>query len=395
MRFLVGADYPPVPNSGAAGTVFQSIRGLREIGCEVDEIWRDDLGRRIRHGNLHYWLELPRAFRRAVAERCARKDYDVVLLSQPHAWLAGQYLHRHHPRTLFLNRSHGWEGAAEEVMEQLTARTGGAPEVSAPRRWLRRQMRARLARSQDRVVEQADGLVVGSALIADFLMERYGCPAGKIGIVPHGVHAGYLAAEPPPDRPERWRKILYVGQFTPIKGPEQVARVLNETLGRRPEASAGWVCDAVHHEAVRGLLAPEIRGRTTIYPWMDPDELQSVFDEHGLFLFPSWYEGCAKAPIEAMSRGLAVVSSRIGGPADRIRPGANGFLFAPGETAGMARQLEELLDDPDAARRIGRQARADVLGLTWANHARQVVAFAERLRAERSAAGAAGAGRRA
>ena len=105
MRFLVGADYPPDPNSGAAGTVFQSIRGLREIGCEVDEIWRDDLGRRIRHGNLHYWLELPRAFRRAVAERCARKDYDVVQLSQPHAWLAGQYQHRHHPRNIGFDRA--------------------------------------------------------------------------------------------------------------------------------------------------------------------------------------------------------------------------------------------------------------------------------------------------
>lgn len=380
MRFLVGADYASDPDSGAAGTVFHSIRGLRDIGCDVDEFWQDDLGRRIRHGNLHYWLELPRAFRRVVAERCAKTSYDVVLLSQPHAYLAAKYLRRVHPRILFLNRSHGWEGAVDDVMKRLAVTQ---PSISALRDGLQRWMRARLAKHQDRVVEYADGMVVGSELIARFLHERYAYPLDRIGIIPHGVSADYLAGDLPVERPGRWKKILYVGQYTPIKAPDQVARVLNSVLGRQPEALAGWVCDATHHGEVRRWLDPRIQGRVTLYPWMNQADLKSVFDEYGLFIFPSWYEGCAKAPIEAMSRGLAVVSSRIGGPADRIRHGINGFLYEPGETDAMAVQIGRLIDDPSSARRMGLQARQDVANITWTNHARQLLAFAERLLKEK------------
>ena len=65
----MGADVLPDPNAGASGTVYQMNAALRRQGHVVDEIWQTDLGRRIRHGNLHYLLELPRTYRRAVRQR--------------------------------------------------------------------------------------------------------------------------------------------------------------------------------------------------------------------------------------------------------------------------------------------------------------------------------------
>jgi len=378
MRFLVGADYPANPDSGAAGTVFHSIRGLREIGCEVDEFSRVELGRRIQHGNLHYWLELPRAMRRVVAEHCADTSYDVVMLSQPHAFLAAQYIRETQPRTLFLNRSHGWEGAVNEVINRLDERD--PLPVSPLRRWLQKQMQIQLLKHQDRVVDLSDGMVVGSILISQFLNQRYGTSAERIAVIPHGIHKGYLADDLPPPNPSRWKKILYVGQYTRIKAPEQVAQIMNTVLAHRPETSAGWVCAEAHHAAVRHLLDPAVQERVTLYPWMPQAELKAVIDEYGFFIFPSWYEGFGKAPIEAMSRQLVVLASRVGGPVDYIHYGENGFLFEPGDSQGMASQLEALLDTPPLAQKISQQARRDVLGFTWKTHARQLVDFVERLR---------------
>lgn len=378
MRFLVGADYPRTPDSGAAGTVFQSIQGLRGIGCDVDEFWRADLGRRIQHGNLHYALELPRAMRRVVANRCAKKSYDAVMISQPHAFLAAQYVKAQHPQTLFLNRSHGWEGEVTRVMKRLDERN--PPVGSALRRWMQQRVQVRLARHQDRVVEFSDGLVVGCTPTARFLQERYSLSADRIGVIPEGTVETVLTDDLPPPNPSRWRKILYVGQFTRIKAPEQVAAILNAVLAHRREASAGWVCDAAHHDAVRRLLDPDVQERVTLYPWMSQEALKAVIDQYGFFLFPSWYEGFGKAPIEAMARELVVLATRTGWPADGIRHGQNGFLFDPGEAGLLAAQLEILLEDLPLARKIGRQARRDVLGLTWTRHARQLVAFTGRLR---------------
>ena len=84
LRILVGADVPPDPNAGASGTVWQMNQALRRLGHHVDEIWQHDLGRRIRHGNLHYVLELPRTYRREVRKRLQDQEYDVIELSQPH-----------------------------------------------------------------------------------------------------------------------------------------------------------------------------------------------------------------------------------------------------------------------------------------------------------------------
>ena len=138
-----------------------------------------------------------------------------------------------------------------------------------------------------------------------------------------------------------------------------------------------------HHEDVRNLFEPDLRGRLCLHPWVDQRELVSLYDACGLFLFPSHYEGFGKTPFEAMARGLAVVATKVGGLVDLVRDGENGFLCEPGDVEGLARRIEQLLDDPALAARFGAQARRDVQALTWTNHARALVAFAERRLAEK------------
>src|ERR1044071_5406189 len=112
MRILVMADVPPDPNSGAAGTEFQTIQALRSLGHEVDAVWRDNLPRRINHGNLHYLLELPGAYRKAMRDELKRKPYDVVHVNQPHGYLAAKDL-RPSRSAVFIHRSHGFESRVE------------------------------------------------------------------------------------------------------------------------------------------------------------------------------------------------------------------------------------------------------------------------------------------
>ena len=374
MRFLVGSDYLPDPNAGAAGTIYWTDRALRELGHEVDEFWSPDLPRRIRNGNLHYLLELPSAFRRAVAARCRRRAYDVVILDQPHAFLAGEYLQARHPDVLFLNRTQGWEGQADEALT-LAAQ----PPPGFLRSQAQAAMRRLLARHQDRVVACADGILAGCSPIPDYLDRKYGYPRERVAVIPYGVTDAFIR-QPAAPAPDRWKKLLHVAQFAPFKAPEIVAAVFSRMMRQRPDVHAGWVCDPRHHEAVRNLFEPGLRGRLRLHPWADQRELVSLYDAYGIFLFPSHYEGFGKTPFEAMARGLAVVATKVGGLVDFIRDGENGFLCEPGDGEGLSRRIEQLLADPDLASRIGAQARRNVQELTWANHARALVAFAERRR---------------
>lgn len=381
MRFLVASDYVHDPVSGAAGTIHASNAALRELGHDVEEIWRDDLPHRIRHGNLHYLLELPRALKREIRRRCDAKTFDVILVSQPHAWMAARDHRRLRRPGVFLNRSHSWEDQTEQAMR--TYAHEAAPPVSAARRWARRAMQALLARHQPRVVEYADGIVTGCSAVARHLEETNPISPPRIAVIPYGIPDAFLET-PLSDRPDRWNRILHVAQYAPVKAPSLVAAAMGEILRRHPQASAGWVCNAAHHEEVRRLLYPDVLDRVTLHPWVGRDALINLYDRHGLFLFASYCEGYGKTPFEAMARGLAVVSPAVGGMADWIRSGVNGGLCGPGDLPALVRWLDELLANPAKARTMGLAAAETARGLTWREHARQLAAFAERLLADKA-----------
>lgn len=73
-------------------------------------------------------------------------------------------------------------------------------------------------------------------------------------------------------------------------------------------------------------------------------------------------EAFSLAGIEAMSMGKPLVHSHVGGAAEMIRPGENGFLFPVGDTAALVDSLARLAD-AGARERMGSQARASVEAL--------------------------------
>lgn len=67
-------------------------------------------------------------------------------------------------------------------------------------------------------------------------------------------------------------------------------------------------------------------------------------------------ETFSNAVLEAMAAGLPVVLSDVGGAREMVDPGVNGYLYPPGDTKELAKQLS-LATDPDTRARMGRAAR--------------------------------------
>jgi glycosyltransferase involved in cell wall biosynthesis len=73
----------------------------------------------------------------------------------------------------------------------------------------------------------------------------------------------------------------------------------------------------------------------------------------------SFTEAFSLAAIEAMALGKPVVHSEVGGAAEMIRPGRNGFLFPVGDTGALVERLAAL-SDRAMCERIGARAREGV-----------------------------------
>lgn len=83
--------------------------------------------------------------------------------------------------------------------------------------------------------------------------------------------------------------------------------------------------------------------------------------EADVYLSTSVSEGMSNALLEAMSRGVMPVVSRVSGADDLVEEGVSGFLFPPGDETALANRLEESLAMTTERRRAtGEVARAAI-----------------------------------
>lgn len=76
-----------------------------------------------------------------------------------------------------------------------------------------------------------------------------------------------------------------------------------------------------------------------------------------IFVMPSLQEGLGLALMEAMSVGLAVIGSNIGGIKTLIQDGYNGLLVEPANSQNLTKALLALLSDPIKRDNLGLQAQ--------------------------------------
>src|SRR5258706_3841758 len=329
------SDRPADPNRGAAGTEVRTMHALHALGHEVDAVWAATLGRRIEQGNLHILLEQPRAYERAAVAALRLKEYDVVQVNQPHGFRAARAVHRLAPRTVFIHRSHGFELNVEETLRPWLKKFG-SDERNVARRLATQALAPLLRRHATAIAREADGHVVSSSLDAAFLHERMGVPVEKIATIPQAAPDFFLQTPALPITAQRLRRVLNVGQFAFVKGPMIAAAAMNQLAAAGADLRFTWVCDRASEASIRALLSAEANALLEVVPWTTQEALRDVYDAHGIFLFPSFFEGFGKAFLEAMSRGLCVVASDVGGMHDVIDSGKNGVLVPAGDAHAVA-----------------------------------------------------------
>ncbi len=374
LRILSMADLPEDPNAGAPGAEYETIAALRRLGHDVDDVWRDEIAHKIKHGNLHIAFELPREYERIVRERLARAPYDIVHVNQPHGYRAARLVRRHFPRTAFIHRSHGWE---PHVRAELAPwrRVYGRDERGLARRAASAALEPLIARHASEIVKWADGHILCSQHDADFMQQHNGADPARLGVMPQAPPNSYNAIPALSMSAERLTNVLHVGQFAFFKAPMVTAAAMNRIAEERPDVRFTWVSGREHHDSIRALLSEDVRSRLTLAGWMSQSELREVYDSAGIFLFPSFFEGSGKVHIEAMSRGLCVVASSVGGMRDYVQDGTSGILVPLGDPNAVARAALSILGDAERAGAMSAAAARRAREYSWNRTAIETAAF--------------------
>lgn len=97
-----------------------------------------------------------------------------------------------------------------------------------------------------------------------------------------------------------------------------------------------------------------------ILGWVAGIEKQRLLAEASIYILPSYNEGLPMGVLEAMSAGLPVVTTPVGGIPDAVQDGVEGYLVEPGDIDGLANAIEKLLADAELRGRMGLAGRSKV-----------------------------------
>jgi glycosyltransferase involved in cell wall biosynthesis len=93
------------------------------------------------------------------------------------------------------------------------------------------------------------------------------------------------------------------------------------------------------------------------------EDLSPIYREHDIFVFPSaggGYEGFGATHLEAMSSGLPVVGTILGGAAELFEHEKNALVFEAERPEDLAEKLERLIEDDDLRQHLTLTARQQI-----------------------------------
>jgi N-acetyl-alpha-D-glucosaminyl L-malate synthase BshA len=182
-----------------------------------------------------------------------------------------------------------------------------------------------------------------------------------IAVIPNFLDCGRYTRRPDPDLrarlcpPDRFDAlVLHASNFRPVKRIDVVIEVFRR-IRERVRARLVLVGDGPDLAPATRQLA-RLGLDDAVVALGEQHDLVPILSVADLFLLPSAQESFGLAALEAMACGVPVVASRVGGLAEVVTDGADGFLRPPDDIAGMADIGVTLLTDPTLHRRIGDQA---------------------------------------
>jgi N-acetyl-alpha-D-glucosaminyl L-malate synthase BshA len=151
--------------------------------------------------------------------------------------------------------------------------------------------------------------------------------------------------------------LVHVSNFRAVKRVPAVVDIFARVHAQRP-AFLLLVGDGPERPQVEAeLRARGLTDRARVLG--SQDHFQTLLRACTVFLLPSTHESFGVAALEALSSGVPVVASRVGGVPDVVQHGRTGYLVDPDDLEGMASRAQELCSNPGLLARFKVQARLD------------------------------------
>lgn len=170
-----------------------------------------------------------------------------------------------------------------------------------------------------------------------------GLPLQQASVIRKGIKCAHFPLKKDSGVLHHPIRLLYVGQLLPEKGVETAIKAVKQLskgmaitltcVGNGPIEYCKYLTSLADHMIHFEGFVPH-------------DKLSPIYQAHDIFLFPSTVqEGQGTTYLEAMSSGLPIISTSVGGVKEVLHDGVNALFFREGDERALAEQIQLLIEE--------------------------------------------------
>lgn len=331
---------------GAESILVQIADGMRELYVPSGLIMQDGWTSKAldMKGIPVYYNQLNRSFDIGWVTRAIRimREHDIKLIHS-HEFTANSYL-------------------------TLAARIAGIPIICTvhgknyyPHKFYRREAYRQVARYANKFVAVSEDLKL-------FLVESLGIQSELIDVVHNGINTNDFDASRH-DRNEIRQAmeithdqfvIIVVAALFEMKGHKDLVESIRRTPHLQHALKVIFVGDGPYREELkRQVIEAGIEHIICFAGFRD--DIPQLLSASDLFVLPSYSEGLPVSVLEAMSCGLPVVATDVGGMREIIKDGNNGILVPSQNPSLLSKAIELCRENKSLSEAIGIAGRNYVI----------------------------------
>ena len=204
-------------------------------------------------------------------------------------------------------------------------------------------------------------------------LEENGFPDEKLTFIPNGVDVDRFV---PSEKTvgSNGANICFVGRIEKQKGLDHLLQAFSLIKTRDHDVQLSIVGEGQQREPLE-KLAHILKVRERVHFTGSTQEVLTYYQNALIFVLPSLSEGMSSSLLEAMSCGLPVVVTAVGGNREIVEWGSEGkkipgsqfkiadcgILVNPEDSKGLAEALSKLLDDGTLRSQLGERAREHIV----------------------------------
>lgn len=210
-------------------------------------------------------------------------------------------------------------------------------------------------------LRHSDVVITPSRASSEDLKSHFRIPTSKIRIVPLGVD---MPDRVPPER-KGAEEIMFVGILESRKGIDVLIQAMSRLGTEHPELRATIVGEGPARSELEMLVRKlDLRDRVRFVGFVEDAVLERLYDRSDIFAFPSLQEGFGIVLLEAMARGLPIVTTSAASIPEVV--GDSAICARPGDAEAFAAALRQVVEDEGLRHGLSVRGRDHVLrSFSW------------------------------